>query len=206
MRRSGHWAATRQTSLIPSKGLPFRPALCPPTLATKSQKPRPERWPLTDPSLPPCAALPTQPANGRRLVASLCATQPARGRRLVADLLLLAFEADRSRVAFFLRRSPRGIDQGQRARLPEQSFGLQAAPSSEYRVEIAAALASTMAQCLLKVVTAARRPLAKPKRVRPPQCSAVKLWAQASAAANFTRQTLLRRNLLQLQRSASASD
>ena len=48
-------------------------ALWPPTLATKSQKPRPERWPLTDPSLPPCAALPTQPASGQRLVASLCA-------------------------------------------------------------------------------------------------------------------------------------
>ena len=52
----------------------------------------------------------------------------------------------------------------------------------------------------------ARRPLAKPKRTRPPQSSAVKLWAQASAAATFTRQTLLRLNLLQLQRSASASE
>ena len=52
----------------------------------------------------------------------------------------------------------------------------------------------------------ARRPLAKPKRAQPPQSSAVKLWAQASAAATFTRQTLLRLNLLQLQRSASASE
>ena len=52
----------------------------------------------------------------------------------------------------------------------------------------------------------ARRPLAKPKRARPPQSSAVKLWAQASAVATFTRQTLLRLNLLQLQRSASASE
>ena len=34
----------------------------------------------------------------------------------------------------------------------------------------------------------------------------VKLWAQASAAATFTRQTLLRLNLLQLQRSTSAGD
>ena len=33
----------------------------------------------------------------------------------------------------------------------------------------------------------ARRPLAKPKRARPPQSSAAKLWAQASAAATFTR-------------------
>ena len=70
-------------------------------------------------------------------------------------------------------------------------------------VEIAAALASTMAQRSLKVGTAvgpspafasvtskqlrARRPLAKPKRARPPQSSAAKLWAQASAAATFTR-------------------
>ena len=40
----------------------------------------------------------------------------------------------------------------------------------------------------------------KPKRARPPQSRAVKLWAQASAAATFTRQTLLRLNLLQLRR------
>ena len=52
----------------------------------------------------------------------------------------------------------------------------------------------------------ARRPVAKPKRARPPQPRAVKLWAQASAAATFTRQTLLRLNLLQLQRSTSAGD
>ena len=52
----------------------------------------------------------------------------------------------------------------------------------------------------------ARRPVAKPKRARPPQSRAVKLWAQASAAATFTRQTLLRLNLLQLQRSTSAGD
>ena len=32
-----------------------------------------------------------------------------------------------------------------------------------------------------------QRPLAKPKRARPPQSSAAKLWAQASAAATFTR-------------------
>ena len=49
----------------------------------------------------------------------------------------------------------------------------------------------------------ARRPVAKPKRARPPQSRAVTLWAQASAAATFTRQTLLRLNLLQLQRSTS---
>ena len=48
--------------------------------------------------------------------------------------------------------------------------------------------------------------LLKPKRARPPQSSAAKLWAQASAAATFTRQTLLQLNSLQRQRSASASD
>ena len=52
----------------------------------------------------------------------------------------------------------------------------------------------------------AQRPLAKPKRARLFQSSAVKLWAQASAAATFTRQTLLRLNLLQPQRSASTSE
>ena len=81
-------------------------------------------------------------------------------------------------------------------------------------VEIAAALASTMAQRLLKVVTAVgplpafgslKQSLRSPSaRDRP--SSALKLWAQASAAATFTRQTLLRLNSLQLQRSASASD
>ena len=71
-----------------------------------------------------------------------------------------------------------------------------------------------MAQRLLKVVTAVgplpacgslKQSLRSPSaRDRP--SSALKLWAQASAAATFTRQTLLRLNLLQLQRSASASD
>ena len=106
----------------------------------------------------PCRrrALPTQPANGRRLVASLCATQPANGRWLVAD---------RPRVDSFLRRSPRRVDQATwpaRATAPEQSFGLQPSQlrlqavnvSATPSVEIAAALASTMAQRLLKVVTA----------------------------------------------------
>ena len=126
------------------KSVPAVEALWPPTLVTKSQKPRPERWPLTD------------PANGRRHVASLCATQPANGRRLVANLLL-AFEVDRPHVASFLRKSPRRVDQVMwpaRATVPEQSFGaptVAAAPSSEElsaipSVEIAAALASTMAQ------------------------------------------------------------
>ena len=86
-------------------------------------------------------------------------------------------------------------------------------------VEIAAALASTRAERSLKVVTAvgpspAFASRAAPRATtaceaqgaRPPQSSAVKPWAQASAAATFARQTLLRLNLLQLQRSASASE
>ena len=96
-------------------------------LATKLQKPRPERR---------CRlARPTQP-NGRRLVASLC-------RRP---------QADRPRVASFLRRSPRRVDQAtrpSRATAPEQSFGLQ--PS---QLRLQAALATTRAERSLKVVTA----------------------------------------------------
>ena len=182
----------------------------------KSQKPRPERWPLVAAA---CAS------NGRRLVASLCATQPANGRRLVADLLL-ACKADRPRVDSFLRRSLRRVDQvtwPARVTAPEQSFGLQPSQlrlqafisvSATPSIEIAAALASTMAQRLLKVVTAVgplpacaslKQSLRSPSaRDRP--SSTLKLWAQASAAATFTRQTLLRLNSLQLQRSASASD
>ena len=79
-----------------------------PTLATKSQKPRPERWPLTDPS-PPCAALPrSQRADNGLLPASV---QPANCRQLVAALLL-AFEAAKETAA------SRPSD-GQRARLPQ---------------------------------------------------------------------------------------
>ena len=79
-----------------------------PTLATKSQKPRPERWPRTDPS-PPCAALPrSQRADNGLLPASV---QPANGRQLVAELLL-AFEAAKENAAS--RPS-----HGQRARLPQ---------------------------------------------------------------------------------------
>ena len=99
-------------------------------------------------------------------------------RRLVADLLL-AFEADRPRVASFLRFYEGAAcgestkQHGQRATAPEQSFEAQpsqlrlqaqnvsATPSDE----IAAALASTVAKRSLEVVTAVgsavRRPLAK---------------------------------------------
>ena len=149
------------------------PALWPPTLAMKSQKPCSERWPLHAPSTQPRAALPMQPANRDGL-----SPASALPRRLVADLLL-AFEADRPRVASFLRFYEGAAcgestkQHGQRATAPEQSFELQpsqlrlaqnvsATPSDE----IAAALASTMAKRSLEVVTAVgsavRRPLAKP--------------------------------------------
>ena len=125
-----------------------------------------------------------------------------------------------------LQRSPRRVDQATwPARAPEQSLAPQPSQlrlragnvSATLSVEIAAALASTMAQRSLKVVTAVGPSLAfaslasktAPRakaaceaqaRARPPQSRAVKLWAQASAGATFTRQTLLRLNLLQLQR------
>ena len=150
-----------------------------PTLATKSQKPRPERWPLTDPS-PPCAAPPrSQRADNGLLPASV---QPANGRQLVAELLL-AFEAAKETAA------SRPSD-GQRARLPHSK-----------------ALGSNRRSCALKRGTylqllafkslqpwphtrskslqpsaprrpeqlRTRRPLAKPKRAKPFQSSAVKL-------------------------------
>ena len=139
----------------------------------KSQKPCSERRPLHAPSTQPRAALPMQPANRDGL-----SPASALPRRLVADLLL-AFEADRPRVASFLRLYEGAAcgestkQHGQRATAPEQSFELQpsqlrlqaqnvsATPSDE----IAAALASTMAKRSLEVVTAVgsavRRPLAK---------------------------------------------
>ena len=139
----------------------------------KSQKPCSERWPLHAPSTQPRAALPMQPANRDGL-----SPASALPRRLVADLLL-AFEADRPRVASFLRFYEGAAcgestkQHGQRATAPEQSFELQpsqlrlqarnvsATPSDE----IAAALASTVAKRSLEVVTAVgsavRRPLAK---------------------------------------------
>ena len=95
-----------------TKSLKPWPALRPPTLALKLQKPCPERWPLTAPSLQP-RALPTQPAKGRRLVASLCASNAANGRRLVADLVL-AFEKNEGAA-----RGKSTKQRGQRARLPQ---------------------------------------------------------------------------------------
>ena len=171
------------------------PALWPPTLAMKSQKPCSERWPLHAPSTQPRAALPTQPANRDGL-----SPASALPRRLVADLLL-AFEADRPRVASFLRFYEGAAcgestkQHGQRATAPEQSFELQpsqlrlqaqnvsATPSDE----IAAALASTMAKRSLEVVTADRLRRAKTpcEAKHRDRSSAAKLWAQAGAAATF---------------------
>ena len=123
-------------------------------LATKLQKPRPERR---------CRlARPTQP-NGRRLVASLC-------RRP---------QADRPRVASFLRRSPRRVDQATRparATAPERSFGLQ--PS---QLRLQAALATTRAERSLKVVTAVGPSPAFASRAAPRATTACEAQARATA-------------------------
>ena len=160
----------------------------------KSQKPCSERWPLHAPSTQPRAALPMQPANRDGL-----SPASALPRRLVADLLL-AFEADRPRVASFLRFYEGAAcgestkQHGQRATAPEQSFELQpsqlrlqaqnvsATPSDE----IAAALASTMAKRSLEVVTAVGSAVRRPSEAKHrDRSSAAKLWAQAGAAATF---------------------
>ena len=142
--------------------------------------------------------------------------QPANGRQLVAELLL-AFEAAKETAA------SRPSD-GQRARLPQsKALGSNRRSCALKRGTYLQLLAfkslrpwpqlwpharskslQPSAPCRPKQLRT--RPLAKPKRAKPFQSSAVKLWAQASAAATFTRQTLLRLNSLQLQRSASASD
>ena len=176
---------------------------------TKSQKPRPERWPLTDPSLPPGAR--ASNAANKRTTACRQPLRNAASKRPTARRQI-AFEVDRLRVASFLRRSPRQVDQvtwPERATVPEQGFGLQPSqlrlPAKNYLQFLALKSLQPWPQLwpnALKVVTAVgqsssvRRPPAKPKRV-------MKLWAHASAAANFTRLTLLQLNSLQLQRSAS---
>ena len=101
-------ASPRKARLCPSapatNSLKPWPALWPSTLAMKSQKPCSERWPLTAPLTQPRAALPTQPANRRRLF--LCSYEgAARG------------ESTKQR--------------GQRARLPQSKApAVAAAPSS----------------------------------------------------------------------------
>ena len=192
---------------FPCKAFPYKartkllkrwPALWPPTLATKSQKPRPKRWPLIDPSLPPCAALPTQPASGQRLVASLCAASkwPSARRRTLARL-------PQSKALSSNRRSC-ALERGtylQLLALKSLQPWPQLRPNARSKLLQPSAPRRPQAEQLR-----ARRPHAKPKRAQPFQSSAVKLWAQASAAATFMRQTLLQLNSLQLQRSASASD
>ena len=197
-------APSRQSVRVPCKAFPYKARLCPSTapttksltpwpalwpltLAMKSQKPCSERWPLTAPSAQPRAALPTQPANGQRLVASLCASPTARCRPLYEG----AAAAQATRPA-------RATAPLQPSQLRLQARNVSANPSEEI-----AALASTMArrysrrlraglckpqaeQLRVSVRRPLRRPLAKPKRARPPQSSAVKLWAQAGAAATFT--------------------
>ena len=149
--------------------------------------------PITDPSLPPCTS-----NAAERTTALLQPLSPTSSRSPARRLLF--YEGARGKST--KRR-------GQRARPPQS----KALGSNRRSAEIAAALASTRAERSLKVVTAVgpspafasrAAPRAKPKRARPPQSSAVKLWAQASAAATFTRQTLLRLNLPQLQRSLAS--
>ena len=130
-------------------------------LATNLQKPRPERCPITDPSLPPCATACCQPL---RNAASKRPTAHCRP------------QAGRPRVASFLRRSPRRVDQ---ARLPQsKALGSNRRSCATPSVELAAALASTRARRSLKQPSAPRRPLqaeqlrargplARPKRARP---------------------------------------
>ena len=132
------------------------PALWPPTLATKSQKPRPERWPLTDPSLPLCAALPTQPASGQRLVASLCSQQTAVSS-LPTSCLPLKQIARASHP--FRARLPQSKALVQPSQLCPQAENISATPS----VEIAAALATMAHRSKLLQPSAPRRPQADTK-------------------------------------------
>ena len=104
---------------------PFQPT-------TKSLTPWPALWPLTLAMAQPRAALPTQPANGQRLVASLCASPTARRRPLYEG----AAAAQATRPA---RATPL-----QPSQLRLQARNVSANPSEE----IAAALASTMARRL----------------------------------------------------------
>ena len=92
-------------------------------------------------------------AASERTTACCQPVQPANGRQLVADLLL-AFEADRPRVASFPRaRLPQSKALVQPSQLRPQAENVSATPS----VEIAAALASTMAhRSKLRLVVFAR--------------------------------------------------
>ena len=159
--------------------------------------------PITDPSLPPCTS-----NAAERTTALLSAS--------VADLKQIARASPP-----FLRRSPRRVDQATRPARALWAPTVAAAPSSNQLLALKSLQPwpqlgpnarskslqpSAPRRPLQEEQLRARRPLAKPKRPRPRQSSAVKLWPQASAAATFTRQTLLRLNLPQLQRSASASE
>ena len=174
------------------------PALWPPTLATKSQKPRPERWPLTDPSLPLCAALPTQPASGQRLVASLCSQQTA-----VSSLptsCLPSKQIARASHPFPARDCPRAkLWSNRRSCALKRRTYLQllALKSLQPWPQLWPIAQSCYSRRPLAGLKQTRRACVAPKRAQ--------LWVQASAAT-FTRQTLLRLSSLQLQRSASASE
>ena len=156
--------------------------------------------PITDPSLPPCALnaaserttacrQPLRNANGRRLLTTSCSPlkqiarashEGARGDfKQGTYLQLLALKS----LQPWPQLWPDACSKLVQPSAPRRP--LRAPQAEQLRV---------------------RRPLAKPKRARPPQSSAAKLWAQASAAATFTRQTFLRLDSLQRQRSASASD
>ena len=175
----------------------------------KSQKPCSERWPLHAPSTQPRAALPMQPANRDGL-----SPASALPRRLVADLLL-AFEADRPRVASFLRfyegaaRGESTKQHGQRARLPQSKALSSNRRSCAFKRGMYLQLLAMKslqpwpplwpdARSKSLQPSAPRRSLqassraASRLRAKTPceakhrdRSSAAKLWAQAGAAATF---------------------
>ena len=171
--------------------------------------------PITDPSLPPLNAAserttacrqPLRNANGRRLLPRLSSRSPARRAK----------EPAASRPSDVASARPQSTLRAPTvAAAPSSNLQLLALKSLQPWPQLwpdarSKLLRPSAPRQPVRASQAeqlrARRPLAKPKRARPPQSSAAKLWAQASAAATFTRQTLLRLNLLQRQRSASASD
>ena len=174
-RTSLFWPFSSQSFSSQGKALSQRP-----TLAMKSQKPCSERWPLTAPLTQPRAALPTQPANRRRLF--LCSYEgAARG------------ESTKQR--------------GQRARLPQSKApAVAAAPSSAFKRRMylqlpamkslqpwpslwpnAACSKSLQPSAPRRSLQASSRAASRLRAKTPSrQSSAVKLWAQAGAAATFT--------------------
>ena len=158
--------------------------------------------PITDPSLPPCALN----AASERTTACRQPLRNANGRRLLPTSC-----SPLKQIARVSREGARGESTkrcGQRAGLPQSTLRaptVAAAPSSNLQLLALKSLQPWPqlwpdARSKLLQPSAPRRPLrasqaeqlrarrppAKPKRARPPQSSAAKLWAQASAAATFS--------------------